>query len=78
MQTLHRGARDVFHLGHGHEIAQVPEFHCACEGMPSTHAETRNIVFHKNTARSGCCGHEQNKKNGSSRVACERRSLPWI
>ena len=47
MQSLHRGARDVFHLGHGHEIAQVPQFHCACKGMPSTHAEARNIVFPK-------------------------------
>ena len=46
MQSLHRGARDVFHLGHGDEIAQVPQFHSARKGMPSTHAETRNIVFH--------------------------------
>jgi hypothetical protein len=24
---LQRRARDVFHLGHRHEIAQVPQFH---------------------------------------------------
>ena len=78
MQSLHRGARDVFHLGHGDEIAQVPQFHCAREGMPSTHAEARNIVFPKNTVRSGRCGHEQNKKNGSSRVARDRRSFPSL
>ena len=34
MQTLHRGARDVFHLGDGDEIAQVPEFHCATRVCP--------------------------------------------
>ena len=45
MQSLHRGPRDVFHLGHGDEIAEVPQFHCTSEGMPSTHAEARNIVF---------------------------------
>ena len=47
MQSLHRGARDVFHLGHGDEVAQVPQFHGAREGMPATHAEARNIVFHR-------------------------------
>jgi hypothetical protein len=24
---LQRSARDVFHLGHGDEVAQVPQFH---------------------------------------------------
>jgi hypothetical protein len=26
---LQRRARDVFHLGHGNEVAQVPQFHFA-------------------------------------------------
>ena len=29
VQSLHRRARDVFHLRDGHEVAQVAEFHGA-------------------------------------------------
>jgi hypothetical protein len=42
--------------------------------MPSTHAETRNIVFPENTARNGCCVHEQNKENGNNRIARDCRA----
>ena len=43
---LERGARDVFHLGHCHEIAQCLSS-TASFSMPARHAEARNMVFHK-------------------------------
>jgi hypothetical protein len=48
--------------------------------MPSTHAETRNIVFPKSAARSGCCGMNKTKKTeaaGSPATAARFRRSNW-
>jgi hypothetical protein len=50
VQSLHRGARDVFHLRHRNEVAQVPQFHClkrytsnACSGKKHSLSQSRAL-----------------------------------